>query len=85
VSGQLHSPRRYTPVQSPGMHYTGGCVDPRAGLDDMEGKFFDPNGIRTARRYTDRATAAHGSQTVKKLRGLNLRTNYTNRATAACR
>jgi hypothetical protein len=29
-----------------GTHWTGGWVDPRAGLDDVE-KIFDPTGTRT--------------------------------------
>jgi hypothetical protein len=34
--------------RSPGTHYIGGWVDPRAGLDDMEKwKFFYPTGTRS--------------------------------------
>jgi hypothetical protein len=54
-SGSL--PGRFTP----GTHWIGGWVDPRAGLDDVE-KITDPTGTRTptfsvvqpvASRYTD--------------------------------
>jgi hypothetical protein len=30
---------RFTPVRAPGTHWIGGCVDPRAGLDDVKRKF----------------------------------------------
>jgi hypothetical protein len=53
---------RFTPEEkSPGTHWTGGWVDPRAGLDDVE-KIPDPTGARTrtsrvvqpvASRYAD--------------------------------
>jgi hypothetical protein len=36
VSGQLHAPAALPPGKSPGTHFIGGWVDPRAGLDDME-------------------------------------------------
>jgi hypothetical protein len=36
VSGQLHAPAALPPGKSPGNHFIGGWVDPRAGLDDME-------------------------------------------------
>jgi hypothetical protein len=52
-------PCRFTP----GTHFIGGCVDPRAGLDDMEkGKFLTLSGLElppplvvqpVASRYTD--------------------------------
>jgi hypothetical protein len=36
VSGQLHASAALPPGKSPGTHFIGGWVDPRAGLDDME-------------------------------------------------
>jgi hypothetical protein len=34
-------PGRFTPGKTaPGSHWTGGCVDPKTGLDDMEKKKF---------------------------------------------
>jgi hypothetical protein len=63
VSGQLHAPAALPPGKSPGTHFMGGWVDPRAGLDDMEKwKFFTLPGRKLAlplivqpiaSRYTD--------------------------------
>jgi hypothetical protein len=63
VSGQLHAPAALPPGNSPGTHFIGGRVDPRAGLDDMEKrKFFTLPGLELlpplvvqpiARCYTD--------------------------------
>jgi hypothetical protein len=57
-------PGRFTPREnSPGTHWIGGWVDPRAGLDDGE-KILNPTGSRTptlcrpASRYTDYAIPA---------------------------
>jgi hypothetical protein len=37
ASGQLHAPATLSPgKEPPGTHYIGGCVDPRAGLDEMK-------------------------------------------------
>jgi hypothetical protein len=37
VSGQLHTPAAFTPGErAPDTHWTGGRVDPRSSLDDME-------------------------------------------------
>jgi hypothetical protein len=48
VSGQLHAPAALAPEKSPGTHFIGGWVDPRAGLDDMEKwKFFTLPGLGT--------------------------------------
>jgi hypothetical protein len=33
VSGQQHTPAALYPRERPGTHFTGGWVDPRAGLD----------------------------------------------------
>jgi hypothetical protein len=54
---------------TPGTHFIGGWVDPRAGLDDMEKwKFFTLSGLEVplplvvqpvASRYTDWAIPAH--------------------------
>jgi hypothetical protein len=56
-------PRR----KSPRIHWIGGCVDPRAGMDDVENRKFlplpglnsDPSTVQpVASRYTDYATPA---------------------------
>jgi hypothetical protein len=39
VSGQLHAPAALPPGKSPGTHFTGGWVYPRAGLDDKHIKY----------------------------------------------
>jgi hypothetical protein len=67
VSGQLHAPAALPPGKSPGTHFIGGWVDPRAGLDDMEKwKYFTLSGLElslsvvvqpVASRYTDWAEA----------------------------
>jgi hypothetical protein len=37
VSGQLHAPGRFTPVEgAPGTHWIGGWVGPKTGLGDVE-------------------------------------------------
>ena len=52
------TPRRYLPLEKPGIHCTGGWVGPRAGLDRC-GKsrpppWFDPRPVQpAASRYTD--------------------------------
>jgi hypothetical protein len=63
VSGQLHALAALPPGKSPGTHFIGGWVDPRADLDDMEKwKFFTLSGLElplplvvqpVASRYTD--------------------------------
>jgi hypothetical protein len=68
VRGQLHAPAALPPGKSPGTHFIGGWVDPRAGLDDMEKwKFFILPGLElplplvvqpVANRYTDWAIPA---------------------------
>jgi hypothetical protein len=68
VSGQLHVPAVLPPGKSPGTHFIGGCVDPRAGLDDMEKwKILTLPGLElpppmvvqpVASRYTDWAIPA---------------------------
>jgi hypothetical protein len=41
MSGQLHASAAFTPVErAPCIHWIGGWVDPRAGLDDVEKKKF---------------------------------------------
>jgi hypothetical protein len=41
VSGQLHSPAALPPGEkAPGTHWIGGCVNPRAGLDDVGKRKF---------------------------------------------
>jgi hypothetical protein len=41
VSGQLHAPAALPRgKKSPGTHWIGGWVDPRAGLDDVEKRKF---------------------------------------------
>jgi hypothetical protein len=64
VSGQLHAPGRFTPRErAPGIHWIGGWVGPRTGLD-MVSKWKIPNPRReskpdhpivqpVASRYTD--------------------------------
>jgi hypothetical protein len=44
VSGQRHARPRYTPGErTPGTHWTGGWVGPRAGLDtEARGKLLSP-------------------------------------------
>jgi hypothetical protein len=49
VSSQIHAPSALPQRKSPGTHWIGGCVGPRAGLDDM------PVGSS----YSDYATVAH--------------------------
>jgi len=57
VSGQQHAPAALYPRERPGTHFTGGWVDPRAGLDGTEN--LVPTGIRSrtvqpvVSRYTD--------------------------------
>jgi hypothetical protein len=47
MCGQLHAPAPLPRENSPhGTHWTGGWVDPRVGLDDVE-KNLDPTGNRT--------------------------------------
>jgi hypothetical protein len=68
VSGQLHAPAALPPGKSSGTRFIGGCVDLRAGLDDMEKwKFFILPGLElppllvvqpVASRYTDWAIQA---------------------------
>jgi hypothetical protein len=60
VSGQIHAPGRFTPGEiTPGTHWIGGWVGPRAGLDAVEKINVAPVGNRTlaalpiALRYTD--------------------------------
>jgi hypothetical protein len=57
---------RFTLGESPGTHWIGGWVDPRAGLDYVQ-KIFDPTGTRTptssvvedvGSRFTDYAISA---------------------------
>jgi hypothetical protein len=47
VSGQRHASAALCPWErTPGTHYTGGWVGPRAGLDtEVRGKSFAPAGI----------------------------------------
>jgi hypothetical protein len=46
MSGPLHPPAALPPGRSPGTHYIGAWVDPRAGLDDIEKwKFFTLPGL----------------------------------------
>jgi hypothetical protein len=69
VSGQLHAPAALLPWKSPGTHFIGGWVDPRAGLDDMEKwKVLNLPGLElplplvvqpVASRYTDWDIPAH--------------------------
>jgi hypothetical protein len=41
VSGQLHAPAALPPGErAPGAHWTGGGLDSRAGLDDVEKRKF---------------------------------------------
>jgi hypothetical protein len=68
VSGQLHAPVALPPGKRPGTHFIEGCVDPRAGLDDMQKwQFFTLPGLElppflvvqpVASRYTDWAIPA---------------------------
>ena len=44
VGGQRHAPAALYPHKRPGTHCTGGCVDPRAGLDRC-GKCHLPRGF----------------------------------------
>ena len=43
VSGQQHAPAAIYPRERPGTHFTGGWVDPRAGLDGQ--KISSPTGF----------------------------------------
>ena len=43
VSGQQHAPAALYPRERPGTHFTGGWVDPRAGLDGR--KISSPPGF----------------------------------------
>jgi hypothetical protein len=43
VSGQQHAPAALYPRERPGTHFTGGLVDPRAGLDGR--KISSPPGF----------------------------------------
>jgi hypothetical protein len=58
VGVQLHAPAALSPGKSPGTHFIGGWVGPRAGLDGC-GKShpapgFDPRTVQpVASRYTD--------------------------------
>jgi hypothetical protein len=62
-------PCRLTPGErAPGIHWIGGWVGPRAGLDDVEKRKFlpyrdlssDPSVVHTVNsRYTDYTTPAH--------------------------
>jgi hypothetical protein len=47
MSGQFHAPVAFTPGErAPGTHCIGGCVGPRAGLDNVEKrKFFTLPGL----------------------------------------
>jgi hypothetical protein len=69
VSGQLQAPDALPPWErAPGIHFIGGWVNPRAGLDDMEKwTFFTLPGLElplplvvqpVASRYTDWAISA---------------------------
>jgi hypothetical protein len=47
MSGQIHAPTAFTPGETaPGTHWTGGWVDARAGLDDVE-KILNLTGTQT--------------------------------------
>jgi hypothetical protein len=69
-------PGRFTPGErAAGIHWIGGWVDPRAGLNDMEKwKFLTPAGLElrpsvvqpAASRYADCAIPAHQHQETKK-------------------
>jgi hypothetical protein len=66
AAGERSSSRlgRFTPGErAPGTHWMRGCVNPRAGLGDMDKwKFLTPPGPElqpVASRYTDRAIPAH--------------------------
>jgi hypothetical protein len=57
---QLHAPAASSPEkEAPGIHWIGGWVGPRSGLDTVKNKISSPAWIRTlptqpiARRYTD--------------------------------
>jgi hypothetical protein len=65
VSGQFHAPAALpSKKEPPGIHWTGGWVDPRGGLDDSEkGKFLTLPGLEL--RYLCRPTR---SQSLYRLR-----------------
>jgi hypothetical protein len=57
VSGQLHTLGAFTPGErASGIHWIGGWVGPRAGLDDVEKR---KSLQAVARRYADWAISAH--------------------------
>jgi hypothetical protein len=62
LRGQRHTPAALYPWERIGTDYTGGCVDPMAGLSGVVQKIspppeFDPRTIQpVASRYTDYAT-----------------------------
>jgi hypothetical protein len=51
VNGQLHATAALPPRKSPGTHWIGGWVSPRAGLDTVEKRKILP--MLGARRYAD--------------------------------
>jgi hypothetical protein len=44
--------------KSPGTHWIGGCVGPRAGLDDVK-KILDPTGTRNVTHQSLQPAASH--------------------------
>ena len=42
VGGQHHASAAFPLGKRPGTHYTGGCVDPRAGMDGCDPGPSDP-------------------------------------------
>jgi hypothetical protein len=73
VSGELHAPAALPRGIAPGTHWLGGCVNPRAGLDDVKKrKFLALPGLelrplgRPASSYTDYAIPAPWNWNVRK-------------------
>ena len=65
MSGQGHAPAALYRQESPGTHYTGRCVGPRAGLDrcgkSRPHRDSDPRTVKpVTSRYTDYATRPTG-------------------------